>query len=740
MADMVRVLVHDHTDAFLCELEPPQVMDLRSVEEVNGEHSLTIVTTQELEKTNRLLVRDARGYWHEYVVLGIESEHSDGGAIFHEYYCVWSLQYDLSATFIDDQFGCGVVPGHASIPQTPTKGLQCALEGTTRWTIGTVSVTTMAAASFYRRSGWEGLQTVVEKWGGELHATITVGDGGVTARAVDLLAHEGSATPTRRFDYGHDVVGIKKTISDAIWPCRIVPLGASQETEAGGYTRRPSIESVNGGVMWLQDDDMVPYTRVPDGNGGWEYPTLIVTNDTYEEPADLKAWALDAITDYTKPIVSYEAEVAQFVQAGMDAHGVSLGDEIVVVDRTFGSDGLEISARVVKVEQSLLDTSDVRLTIGNALETLSGQLASIAKGLEDIADGVASAWQYQGSSAEWVSNLLTRINAEANATGGYTYITEGQGIRCYDVAVSDPLVGAEASAACEIKGGTMRIANTKDAGGNWEWKTVFTSGRILAELIDAIGASSGYHAQLTPTGLDVYDGSTLVAHFGATAQLGDASDLHAEMDSNGFAMMDDTQDIVRLSGSIDAAGRYNGTVQVGGTDRGYTRYKGTSEDVDYSTYTLTRNKAELQAIASGGEIATVTTWSEVTDEQTPTIESGVRLYGEYLNLAYDTTYGSTLMVDAVKAVAARSGSVGQTISVPANGYVEYPSSSTVVSFGTTYDSAPHVVVSLYSTSTAATFGGLSIAVSYVSTTGFRVRIYNSTSTARTPGFHWIAMP
>ena len=550
---MVRVIVHDHEDAYVCEIEPSQVLELATVEEVNGEHSLNIVTTQELEKTNRLIVRDGRGYWHEYVVLGIMSEHSEGGAVVHDYYCVWSLQYDLSATFIDNQFGCGVVPGHASVPQTATKGLQCALEGTTRWTIGTVSVTAEASASFYRRSGWEGLQTVVEKWGGELHATITVSTTGVVGRAVDLLAHEGVATAVRRFDYGYDVTGIRRTISDEIWPCRIVPLGASQETENGGYTRRPSIESVNGGVMWLQDDAMVPYTRVPDGNGGWEYPTLIVTNDTYEEPADLKAWALDVLTDYTKPIVSYEADVAQFVQAGMDAHGVSLGDEVVVVDRTFGSDGLQISARVVKVEQSLLDPADVKLTIGNAIETLSDQFAAIARGVEGVAEDVASAWQYQGSSTEWVSNLLSRINAEANATGGYTYITEGQGIRCYDVAVTDPLVGAEASAVCEVKGGTMRIANTKDAGGNWEWKTVFTSGRILAELIDAIGASSGYHAQLTPTGLDIYDGADLLAHFGAEITLkGDYFHLMAsELYRGGSAVIQSPKAIIVGAGDRD---------------------------------------------------------------------------------------------------------------------------------------------------------------------------------------------
>ena len=540
--DMVRILVSDHLDAHIGDIDPTQVSELTDVAQVNGEHALTIVTTQELEKTNRLLVRDAMGHWHEYVVLGIQSERQEDGALWHEYYCVWSLQYDLSATFVDDMYGCGVVPGHASVPQTPRRGLECALEGTTRWAIGSITVTTMASASFYRKSGWEGLQTVVEKWGGEIRATITVDGAGAVSRAVDLLEHEGRAQAVRRFDYGFDVTGIKRTVSDDVWPCRIVPLGASQETEEGGYTRRPSIESVNGGVMWLQDDEAVPLTRVPDGAGGWEYPTLIVKNDTYEEPADLKAWALEHISEYTRPIVSYEATVAQFSRAGMDAHGVGVGDEVVVVDRGFGADGLRLEARVLKVKQSLLDPTQTELTIGNLTPTMGGELASIERQVTDLAQTVENGSAYSSSTA-WVQNLLARLNADINATGGFTYITEGQGIRTYDVAVTNPLVGTEAHAVVEVKGGTIRIANTKDSGGQWEWKTVFTSGYVNAEVIRAIGMLNASHVEVDANGVHAYNQSNEeTARFDDTGvhiyAMADGAEA-ATFDANGVGLVDD---------------------------------------------------------------------------------------------------------------------------------------------------------------------------------------------------------
>lgn len=510
--ELSRIMVFDRLDAYVCDLNPERILDLVSVEEINGEHALTITTTHQLEKTNRIVLNDGMGVWHEYVVAGIVDTHETMQGVVTEYYCVWSIQYDLSGTFVNDPYGCGIVPGHASVMHPARDGLTIALSTTNRWQVGTVAITSTAAASFFRMSGWEGIQTVVEKWGGEIRTSIEVGTEGVTARKVDLLQHLGASEAVRRFDYGHDVASIKRTVSEDVWPCRIVPLGASQETDEGGYTRRPTIESVNDGVMWLEDADAVPLTRIPDGKGGWEYPTIIVENDTYEQPADLKAWALANITDYTRPKVTYEASVVQLARAGMNPHGVALGDEVVVVDREFGGDGLRIAARVVKQECNLLDPTETVLTIGNVTEKLSGQLSDLSRQVSEVATQVSNASSYQ-STGEYLSRLLERLNTEANATGGYTYITQGQGIRAYDTPVSDPLVGVEASKVVEVKGGTIRIANTRDSAGQWEWKTVFVSGHVLSELIEAIGSESGAHAQLTPNGLAVYDAAALLSEF-----------------------------------------------------------------------------------------------------------------------------------------------------------------------------------------------------------------------------------
>lgn len=493
MADgqMLRVIVYDYQDNYVCDIDPAQIVELKSTEEVNGEHSLSIKTTQELEKTNRLVIRDGMGIWHEYVVTGLVGEHGGRkvGAVVHTYHAVWSLQYDLSATYIDTQVG--LVPGHPSVPSPAIDGLRAALSGTARWQVGTVTVTDTGSASFYRRSGWEGIKTLTESWGGEVAARIEVGSTGVTARYVDFLSHEGNAQATRRFDYGGDVSKIKRTVSDEIWPCRIVPLGKSTETEAGGYTRRPTIAAANGGVVWIEDASSVPYTRIPDGRGGWEYPTLIVKNDIHADPAALKAWALEHVGEYTRPQVTYEADVVQLVKAGMNPHGVALGDNVIVVDRSFGGDGLAIDARVIKIVQSLIDSTDVKLTIGNARRSISTALGGLTRDVERIDEQQVLATAYQ-TTAAYMAAVLDRLNAEINATGGYWYMIPGIGTRTYDVEVSDPAVGSEASKVVEVRGGNIRIADSRTAAGEWDWKTVFDSGHVLADLVTAAKLTAGY--------------------------------------------------------------------------------------------------------------------------------------------------------------------------------------------------------------------------------------------------------
>lgn len=478
---MRRLMLYDRLGNPLGELPEADVFEAVLREEINGEHSLTITTTRVLDKGIRLLYEDGRSKWREFVVAGVDAEHASGNRAIGTYYCVWSVQQDLQGVTVS------VMPG-VHDPTTAALALTSLLSATDRWTRGTVTQTTTGGASMYDRSAWEALSVLVDVWGGEVDATITVStQSGVTGRAVDLYAAQGDQTAKRRFDFGADLVSIKRTLADNPLFCRISPRGKGEQTDAGGYGRKITIASVNSGVDWLEYAPMVDVAKLPDGNGGYEYPTLIVENSDCETPADLKTWAQSVLAEYCTPKVSYEIDVVQAGIEGVDVSGVSLGDAVQVVDRKFSDDGIRIEGRVRSITTDLLNERDITIVIGDAEESISAKFANVDKSLAIVNNDLTVM-----STADYIDNLLDRINTEINATGGYTYIVPGNGILTFDVAVADPLNPVEASQVVEVKGGSIRIANSRTAQGAWEWKSVFTSGHISADLITAINVTAGY--------------------------------------------------------------------------------------------------------------------------------------------------------------------------------------------------------------------------------------------------------
>ena len=480
---MRRVLVFDRFDAQLFELNENDVFELTRHEVINGEHSLTITTTQVLDQGNRIVMQDGRGYWHEWVVTSIDTLHQSGNRPVGTYYCVWSVQPDLMGTRIS------AMPG-VQTPCTAATALDAVLGGTSRWTRGTVTNTSTGGASMYDTDGWSGMATLIDVWGGEIDTSITVSNvnGNVTSRAVDLYTAQGEQTAKRRFDFGADLLSIKRTLPDSPLYCRITPRGMGEQTESGAYGRKVTISSVNGGLDYLENADMVDIAKLPDGNGGWEYPTLEIENSNCETPADLKAWAQSVLQDYTVPKVTYEVDVLQLAREGVDMQGVSLGDAVHIVDEKFY--GLRLSGRVVEIVTDELIGMSTQLTIGYIDGGLSDRFSKLQASIDSVKANVDNLGETL-STADYIDSLLDRINAEINATGGYTYIVPGHGILTFDTAVADPLNPTEASQVVEIKGGSIRIANTKTAQGAWEWKTVFTSGHIAAELVTAANLITG---------------------------------------------------------------------------------------------------------------------------------------------------------------------------------------------------------------------------------------------------------
>lgn len=414
----MRILTADNLGNLTGELDPSRVFSLTSTEEINGERSLTIETSHVLAKQSYVLFRDAWDEWREYVILGVEESHADSDLTINTYYAVWSLQYELMGTVLKSQ------PGKNS-PVSATAALTAALAGS-RWSVGTVQPTTTGGTSFYYLNGWEALGKVIETWGGELDVTITVGETEVSGRAVDLLDHLGTTSISRkRFEFGQNVEKIARIEEDAPYYCRVIPRGSAIESDSGGYGRKVGIASVNPtGMEYLEDSTMVDSLRIPDGNGGYIYPTTVVDYEDIDDAQVLYDTALADLHNHTRPLVSYEAGVLDFVGAGLTDR-LQLGDNVQVIDKTL-SGGTRISARVVVMDIDHLEPRNNRATIGYQRDGFPSQFENLQQTTAELGQ-----WRdlLQGAlAADDTGNLIATADLTVNGaiTGESFNLWHGQ--------------------------------------------------------------------------------------------------------------------------------------------------------------------------------------------------------------------------------------------------------------------------------------------------------------------------
>ncbi len=485
MEEVARFIIYSPADTFIQELSQSDVFAATRTEELNGQNSLELITSIILHREQRVLVHDAAGVWREYVVIGVDEAHEAAERAIGTYYCEWSLQHDLQQLAVENK-----QPGFSGSKVTASSALRSLITGTAskRWGVGTVTVATTGGASFHHESAWEALSDLVKEWGGEVASEIDVDSQGVITRKVSLLTHRGSLEATRRFDFGRDLKSIKRKVSEDPLYCRIIPLGKGEDLngDGKGYGSCITISSVNGGKNYLENIEATKAFRLPDGSGGYDYPTLYVKEESIEDPSELLAWGREHLDDYTVPKVTYEGSVIQFAEAGMDIKGLALGDETQCVDKCFHEDApLRVSGRVVKLVVDELAPRDAKVTLGYLQEGFNALVDGMLSGLKTSVSGLRETVKgINGgtlSTADYLNRLVDRLNKEINATGGYTYIKPGDGIWVYDKAEDQ-----NPTQVVRIKGGSISIAGKKKANGEWDWKQVITGkDGILASAVTA---------------------------------------------------------------------------------------------------------------------------------------------------------------------------------------------------------------------------------------------------------------
>lgn len=434
---------------------------------VDGTDALDITTLDgDVEKNDRLLYLDGKGLWHEYIVQSVETQRDEGKPVTTAY-CVNSIA-ELGSVYILDKRGRNT---------TAPERAKVALEGT-RWNVGTIENGTIrhyTDLNFYHQSVLKSLQDITKAYGLEVETSISVENGKVTARTVNLLEQRGNRNAERRFEYGCDLKSVKRTLMAEQVITRLYAWGKGEEktdndgNATGGYSRRIGLKEVNNGKPYLDNVEAQQYWGVLEGDAVF---------DECDDRNELLRFAKARLAQVSKPQVSYEADVVNLGRAGFDAHGVSVGDSVQIVDTTF-TPPIRVEGRVLKIEEDLLGSVDAtRITLGNIHESYTQKRRAQEQKLDELI-AQSSEWNaVTEGNGLYVRDLIGRMNEIMNGVGGYVYLKPGIGIIIYNKPENQ-----HPTRAIQLGGGYWRTANSRKSNGDWDWKNIASGEGIFANAI-----------------------------------------------------------------------------------------------------------------------------------------------------------------------------------------------------------------------------------------------------------------
>ena len=357
----------------------PAVGAVTHTEELGGEDTVEFDCLSAPEKGERLLWRDpADGVWREHVVVRTDEPLGAPAHVYAE-----SSLCELLGDFVEEVQLVG---------KTAAEALAAVL-AETRWAVGDVGVgATERGCLLYHVNALAALRRVEEVWGGEVEAVITVAGGRVSARTVRLPVRRGTWRGAR-FAYGKTLAACMRTVlEDEVFTAlygygKGLPVYDEQGAPTGGYTRRLTFGSVNGGVNWVGDEEARLVWGRPDGAGGKAHRFGHVVFPDCEDASELKALTLAALGAACTPRVSYEVDVAA-VDGGA---GVRLGDDVAVIDSS-REPAWHLSARCVRRVRGFGEGAPaVRLTLGSVERTTWAASADVAARVTAVEETAAAA-------------------------------------------------------------------------------------------------------------------------------------------------------------------------------------------------------------------------------------------------------------------------------------------------------------------------------------------------------------
>ena len=443
---------------------------------LDGTDELKITCDEDLQKGDRIVWIDQQGECHEHMVDEFDRIHDDSGAPKTKATCINSIAETWDDWVDDKRPSGGVSVALASI-----------LSGT-RWDVGTCDQGGSASHTFYHQSVRESIAGICKTWGGELETALVHDGAGIVSRRVGIRAKRGRRDSAKRFTWTKDLLSVKRTVSSDNPKTRVYGYGKGVETDGGGFGRRLTFGSINGGKDYIEDAEATKVWGHPDGKGGVLPSVCSYVNEQCEDASQLLRETRDYLEKVKEPKVTYTASVIDLYAFGRSWEGVGVGDDVAIIDKGFSDDGIRLHGRVSKIERDLL-TGDATVTFGNLSDAMADMWQGVSNAISGNSQQNALYDAAAGTSVAWLIQLQAALNAQFNAVGTYKVETFELGTIWSNVPIGAetglPLKSTSGMWAVNINGAGIRLAANLAPNGQWDWRTFITGAQVSADAINA---------------------------------------------------------------------------------------------------------------------------------------------------------------------------------------------------------------------------------------------------------------
>ena len=364
----------------------------------------------DIGKGDHIIYYDDTGALHDTIVVSPSVTHGAGG-LATSIVCKDRIATDMADIWVED----------VRQPKPTALGtiLSRLLSNTPFGTLGAPGG--QAAISFYHETMWKAVCDLSTAAGMEVARSYAKPAGGedtvIPTASIGLVGQLGASTlPPRRFDYGYDLTGCSRTITADPVYTRMHGYGKGLKTDAGGYSRKLTFASINGGKNYVDLADTA-YA------GEWNFPdpahkrtlprTGVYENANCEDAKQLLAETKNALLTASRPIISYELTVT--ATGGLDTGApngrpVELGETVQVVDAQLG---LRLTARVSRKVTDLL-TGRSTITLGAQGESFTAQTTAATSSTAASATAAYTASQAAVATQADIAPTVTRVKTSGD--------------------------------------------------------------------------------------------------------------------------------------------------------------------------------------------------------------------------------------------------------------------------------------------------------------------------------------